>query len=175
MTQNHPATKEMGKRFMLFYLAAGSVTVVEAMAKQKERKRKQTGRGEATKRKRNSCQVRHFSLHYALKLDESRQSQFIAKIITTSTTFFQTTWLSFMILYCWRKNGLCRGQYIMQLLVSTWRHGGHVGGKKNKSISLLWEINSNFHVNSSREKILLYWPPNATCPPCHVVANQEYI
>ena len=90
MTQNHPATKEMGKPFMLFYLAAGSVTVVEAMAKQKARKRKQTGRGEAKKRKRNSCQVRPFSLHYVLRLDESRQSQFIAKIMATSLTFLQT-------------------------------------------------------------------------------------
>lgn len=91
MTQNHPATKEMGKPFMLFYLAPGSVTVMEAMAKQKARKRKQTGKEEATKRKRNSCQVRPVSLHYAFRLDESRQSQFIAKIMGTSLTFLQTT------------------------------------------------------------------------------------
>ena len=97
---NHPATKEMEKPFDL---GAGSVAVVEAMAKQKARKRKQTGTGEATKKKRNSCQIRPFSLHYAPRLDESRQSQFIAKIMATSLTFLQTTWLSFAILYCWRK------------------------------------------------------------------------
>ena len=41
---------------------------------------------------------------------------------------------------------------------------------KNKSISLLWELNSIF-ISVLREKVLLYWPP--TWPPCHVVANQE--
>ena len=41
---------------------------------------------------------------------------------------------------------------------------------KNKSISLLWEINSIF-MDILREKVLLYWPP--TWPPCHVVVNQE--
>ena len=81
----------MGKPFMLICLAAVSVAVVEAMAKQKARKRKQTGEEEAAKRKRNRCQVPPFSLHYAPRLDESPQSQFIAKIMGTSLTFLQTT------------------------------------------------------------------------------------
>ena len=161
----------MGKPFMLFYLAPGSVTVVEAMAKQKARKRKQTGKEEATKRKRNSCQVRPVSLHYAFRLDESRQSQFIAKIMGTSLTFLQTTWLSFMILHRWRKNGLCRGQYIIQLLVSTWRHDGHVGGQEQKHFSPLG-TKLYFHVTSS-SKSTIVWPP--TWPPFCVVVNQEYI
>ena len=41
---------------------------------------------------------------------------------------------------------------------------------KNKSISLLWELNSIF-ISILREKVLLYWLP--TWLPCHVVANQE--
>ena len=174
MTQNYPATKEMGKPFMLFYLAAGSVPIVEAMAKQMARKRKQTGRGEATKRKRNSCQIRPFSLHYALRLDESRQSQFIAKIMGTSLAFLQTTWLSFMILCCWRKNGLCRGQYIKQLLVCTWRHGGHVGGQEQKHFSPLG-TKLKFSCKFFKRKNSIVLTPNATWPPCYVVADQEYI
>ena len=57
------------------------------------------------------------------------------------------------------------------LLVCGWRHGGHVGGQEQKRLSPLG-TKLHFHVNCSR-KILLYWSP--TWPPCHVVANQEYI
>ena len=42
---------------------------------------------------------------------------------------------------------------------------------KNKSISLLWKLNSIF-MEILWEKSLLYWP--STWPPCHVVANQEF-
>ena len=42
---------------------------------------------------------------------------------------------------------------------------------KNKSISLLWELNSIF-MEILWEKTLLYWP--STWPPCHVVADQEF-
>ena len=42
---------------------------------------------------------------------------------------------------------------------------------KDKSISLLWELNSIFKL-ILREKILLFWPP--TWPPRHVVKNQEF-
>ena len=43
---------------------------------------------------------------------------------------------------------------------------------KNKSISLLWEVNSIF-VQILQGKILLYWLP--VWPPYHVVASQEYL
>ena len=56
-----------------------------------------------------------------------------------------------------------------QLLVCTWRHGGHVGGQEQKHFSPLG-TKLYFHVHSLRN-ILLFWPP--TWPPCHVVANQE--
>ena len=42
---------------------------------------------------------------------------------------------------------------------------------KNKSISLLWKLNSIF-MEILWEKTLLYWP--STWLPCHVVANQEF-
>lgn len=52
MTSNHPATNEMGKPFMLIYLAAGSVAVVEAMAKTKSEKEKANGRGRSREKEK---------------------------------------------------------------------------------------------------------------------------
>ena len=49
-----------------------------------------------------------------------------------------------------------------------------VGGQE-QSISLLWELKLNFHVNSSRKNSIVLnnnTPP--TWPPCHVAAIQEY-
>ena len=46
MTQNHPATKEMGKPFMLVYLATGSLPVVEAIAAKNRRERESKREGE---------------------------------------------------------------------------------------------------------------------------------
>ena len=56
-----------------------------------------------------------------------------------------------------------------QLLVGTWRHGGHAGGEEPKYISPLG-TKLHFHTNVLR-KILFYWPP--TWPPCHMVANKD--
>ena len=44
-----------------------------------------------------------------------------------------------------------------QLLVGTWRHGGHAGGEEPKYISPLG-TKLHFHTNVLR-KILFYWPP----------------
>ena len=41
---------------------------------------------------------------------------------------------------------------------------------KNKSISLLWELNSNFPLNSLRQNSIVL---TSNMTPCHVVANQE--
>ena len=58
-----------------------------------------------------------------------------------------------------------------QLLVCKWRHSGHVGGQKQKLFSPLG--NQLYFDANFTKKFLLYWPP--TWPPCHVVANQEFI
>lgn len=76
---------------MLIYLAAGPVAVVEAMAKTKSEKEKANGRGRSGKKKKVYLPGPPFSPHYALRLDESPQSQFIAKIMGTSLTFLQKT------------------------------------------------------------------------------------
>ena len=43
------------------------------------------------------------------------------------------------------------------LLVCTWCHFGHVGAQEHKHFFSLW-TKPYFHVNSSRKKILLFWP-----------------
>ena len=60
---------------------------------------------------------------------------------------------------------------LLLMLVCTWRHGGHVGNQEQKHFSPL-ELNAIF-MQILQEGIPLYWPP--IWPPCHVVANQEYL
>ena len=66
----------------------------------------------------------------------------------------------------------------MQLLVCTWRHGGHVGGQEQKHFSPLG-TKLYFHVNSSRKYSFVLTPNMAAlscgCKPRIVLKNEKLI
>ena len=71
-----------------------------------------------------------------------------------------------MLFTCWSHQ---------QLLVCVWRHGGVLVVKNKKHFSPLG-TKFYFHVNSSKtNSVILTTKTPPTCPPCHVVASQEFV